>query len=233
MKSPFAGARRALALGLLLLSLFLNQGITLAQEAGPNHAGLVIVGEDGNVSTHCIAFEEEQLSGLELLQRSGLNPEFKSGGLGAALCALEGKGCPAEDCFCECKGAPCNYWGYFHLQTGGTWNYSGVGAGGWTLQSGDVDAWVWGDGKTAPPPLTFADICPADGSPSPTVETTPVLTPAAQPTVQIFIPAASAPTGSSERESPVLAVLGSRYGSFALLLLALIALAWMRRRREK
>lgn len=230
MKSPFAGARRVLALGLLLLSLFLSQGYSLAQEAGPYHAGLVIVGEEGNVSTHCIAFEGEQLSGLELLQRSGLNPEFKSGGLGAALCALEGRGCPVEDCFCECKGAPCNYWVYFHLQADGTWNYSGVGAAGRTLRSGDVDAWVWGDGKTAPPPLTFTDICPAaDNAPSPEAEESPT----AQPTVQIFIPAASAPTGSSERESPVLAVLSSRYGSFALLLLALIALAWTRRRREK
>ncbi len=227
MKSPFAGARRGLALGLLLL--LLSQGNTLAQEAGPQHAGLLIVGKDGAVATYCVAFEGEQLSGLELLQRAGLNPEFKSGGLGAALCALEGMGCPAEDCFCECKGTACNYWVYFHLQADGTWNYSGVGAAGWTLRSGDVDAWVWGDGKTAHPPLALTDICPADESPSLEAEVSPT----AQPTVQIFIPAASAPTTRSERESPVLAVLGSRYGSFALLLLALVALAWARRRREK
>jgi hypothetical protein len=41
---------------------------------------------------------------------------------------------------------------------------SGVGASAWEVQDGDVDGWVWGDGSTAPPAVSFAQVCPADVS---------------------------------------------------------------------
>jgi hypothetical protein len=92
--------------------------------------------------------------------------------LGYGVCAIEGEGCPAgQDCFCQCRSIPCAYWVYSHRRPDGSWAISGVGASGWEVHDGDVDGWVWGDGSTAPPIVTFEQICPqdADSPVAPTV----------------------------------------------------------------
>ena len=132
----------------------------LAQEPGPQ-AGLVIVTSADELLTRCVELESEELSGLELLQRAEIPALFSAGNGSQAVCSLLDVGCPASDCFCECQGAPCNYWNYYHRAADGSWAYSAVGAGGWTLRAGDVDAWVWGNGSRTPPTLAFAEICPA------------------------------------------------------------------------
>ncbi len=169
--------------GLLLgLALLLRLGGSVLAQAAPHDAGLVIVHADGRVTTACVSFTTERISGLDLLQKAQAMPVVSVNGGGAAVCSLQGAGCPADDCFCACKAAPCRYWAYFHRSADGTWAYSGVGAAGWSLGHGDVDAWVWGDGTQAPPDLDFADICAA---PAPTLPTTatpvPRLTPIPTP----------------------------------------------------
>ncbi|HID24016.1 MAG TPA: hypothetical protein EYP14_16665, partial [Planctomycetaceae bacterium] len=82
-----------------------------AQHPPPHRAGLIVVHGDGRVVTRCVPFDEETLTGADLLARSGLSVTFAAyGGLGQAVCAIDGEGCPAEDCFCRCKGASCAYW---------------------------------------------------------------------------------------------------------------------------
>ena len=181
--------RAGLALPLLIVSLVFLAAPGLAQEGGPHRAGLALVHGDGRVVTRCVTFSEESISGLTLLQRSGLALEMASGGLGSAICTLDGEGCPASDCFCRCKGGPCAYWNYFHRNADGSWTYSGVGASMWTLHDGDVDGWVWGDGATAPAALAFEDVC-ATGAPAAVAPTgVPTATPAPAP------PPTATPTG--------------------------------------
>jgi hypothetical protein len=93
----------------------------------PNRAALVIVLEDGLTVERCVAFDEPQISGYDLLQRADLDLVVDVSGAGAAVCAIEGTGCPADDCFCECSGADCVYWAYWYQQDG-QWQYAQVGA---------------------------------------------------------------------------------------------------------
>ncbi|MDY6876541.1 MAG: hypothetical protein SWK90_10135 [Chloroflexota bacterium] len=170
-----------------------------AQQPDLHRAGLVVVHGDGNVVSACVAFTEESLSGAELLRRSGLGVALDAyGGLGYGVCAIGSEGCFAgQDCFCQCRGAPCAYWIYSHRRPDGSWAVSGVGASGWQVHDGDVDGWVWGDGSTAPPIVAFEQVClpdsaqpaaptaaiqpatpvPATQSPSPTVTPAPLPTP--------------------------------------------------------
>jgi hypothetical protein len=122
-----------------------------------------VVHGDSQIITACVAFEEETITGVELLRRSGLDVTLGIyGGLGYGVCAIDGEGCAeGEDCFCQCRSEPCAYWVYSHQELDGSWTISGVGAATWELTGGNVDGWIWGDGSSAPPAVPFADICPA------------------------------------------------------------------------
>lgn len=216
---------RTLVCVVLLLSL---PAWVHAQPPGPNRAGLVVVHGDGSVVARCVAFSEESISGAELLRRSGLSVVATSfGGLGQAVCAIDGEGCPPDDCFCQCKGGTCRYWTYSHLQADGTWVLSPVGAGAWQVRDGDVDGWVWGDGSVAPPPTTFEAVCgsliPApvqtdeptptaagpveSGTPSPTAE--PEATPTVRPSPSPSLTSAGAWPTPSPSLSPTPPALAS------------------------
>lgn len=157
-----------LALALALLA----SAPVLAQEGGPRRAGLVVVHGDGRSVIRCVTFDEERITGVALLQQSGLALIANAGPTGSTICKLDGEGCSETDCFCKCKGTPCFYWNYYHMSDG-AWTYSGMGAAARTLGDGDVDAWVWSDGNTPPPALTFADICPAGDATSAPTEAAP------------------------------------------------------------
>ncbi len=175
----------------LLIALLLTAAVA-AQSAPPHRAGLVIVHGDGRVVTRCVAFDDETISGVDLLRRSGLSLVLSSyGGLGYGVCAIDGEGCASgQDCFCQCRSNPCNYWTYSHRQADGSWAISGLGASAWQLHDGDVDGWVWGDGSVAPPALALSDICPEPSSAAPTATPTATTT---LPTPQAA-PAAASPT---------------------------------------
>ncbi len=148
---------------LLALAVLLLSSAPLSAQDGAQ-AGLVIVHGDGSVTTQCVAFAEESITGAELLVRSGLDVAMEASSMGATICRLDGEGCdyPQASCFCQCEGSPCIYWSYWRLAADG-WTYSNLGAGNSTVRAGDVDGWRWGEGTVeraeAPPALTFADIC--------------------------------------------------------------------------
>ncbi|NPA91586.1 MAG: hypothetical protein GXO55_09095, partial [Chloroflexi bacterium] len=139
--------------------------------------GLVVRYGDGRVETRCITFTEETLTGLEVLERSGIPIVVDpTGSFGPAVCKIDGEGCqyPQEDCFCHCQqlGATCEYWAYYHLR-GDHWEYSGEGAGTYVVHPGDVEGWAWGVGEpgqgAAPPLITWQEICnPTPPTPTPT-----------------------------------------------------------------
>ncbi len=139
-----------------------------------HHAGLVIVFPEGRTESFCIEFSEDEISGAELLQRSGLSVVFSSfGGLGAGVCRIDDTGCgDPGDCFCHCRGADCAYWAYFGLE-GGEWQFQNIGPSQRHLRDGDADGWVWGSGRTLPGQLGANGSCPAAmASPTPTVRPT-------------------------------------------------------------
>ena len=189
----------------LIIVLFFAIGAVTAQ--GENQVGLIVVHENGNTLQQCISFEQEEITGVDLLQRAneatGLDylPD-SSGGNDTIICRIDNQGCnfPAEPCFCQCGAeGPCRVWSYWYFDEGagggGTnWVYSQLGAGYPTVRHGDVKAWVWieraspnsEDGGSMPPDLTFEDICaPPTETPTetPTTEVQPseTLTPTGTP----------------------------------------------------
>lgn len=155
----------------LLALLIVPVTVIFAQEeSSGNQAGLIIDHGDGQVDSYCVVFEEEQISGAELLQRVDVPLVFgNSGGMGTAVCAIDDTGCSIDDCFCQCAGGEeCIYWAYWQLREG-EWRYAAVGANTSKIRDGDVEGWVWGPGTVtqATPPLntSIEQIC-TDFSPT-------------------------------------------------------------------
>lgn len=158
----------------LLGVALLLAGCSVPQTSGPRQrAGLIVVHGDGNLRTACVAFDEQEISGTDLIDRSSLSSSLDpTNPMGVLVCALDGEGCsyPAEKCLCACdQPGECTYWAYFTLSDDGTWAYSPLGPSMRRLADGDLDAWVWlaGTGQSGPatipvPPLTFAEVCPAE-----------------------------------------------------------------------
>jgi len=158
----------------------------------PHRAALVVDFGDGRVLVRLVEFAEESIRGVDLLERSGLEVALLPGfGTGTALCAIEGVGCPPtpQECFCACRGTPCHYWSYFQWSDG-RWLYSPVGAGDRWLRDGDIDGWVWGDGRTPPAIGGWEEILaragadvPATTAPSPSPTPTPSSAPSPLPSI--------------------------------------------------
>lgn len=217
---------RRLVLILLLASLaFLGATTaTLAQEPS-SRAGLIIEYGNGDVDALCIELARDGMTGIDLLQASGLAVGMHSGGLGTQVCQIEDVGCEPgrEACWCQCLSNPCSYWTYFQWKDG-DWTYAPLGASRRTLTNGDVDAWVWGDGKTLP--VSSPDLaCAAQDAPTSQAVGTPAAAPVASATV---IPAteepSAAPLATSAPEESV-SRPGFGCSSPALVLLPLAALA--------
>lgn len=183
----------------LLYRLFLALLLALAPLAGassapslaerPNGAGLVVRFGDGRVVTAYVQFDEPAITGIELLQRAGIPITVAPfGGLGLAVCAIAGEGCPAEDCFCQAKQQPAWFWHYYGLTPDGRWVLHPVGASNRLLRDGDVDGWSWTSGESGLPAVTINDIARAHGvertrepSPVPTPESEGIATPTPLP----------------------------------------------------
>lgn len=150
-KTPNVCARYVVCV-LLLSALLWTAGLATPVGAQtPNRAGLVVDLGNGQVVMTTVSFPETEISGYQLLQRSGLDLAVSSSlGAGVAVCAIEGLGCPASSCFCE---MPAYYWGYWYLDNG-RWVYAPVGASTSRVRNGDIQGWRWGGGD--PPALVTA-----------------------------------------------------------------------------
>jgi hypothetical protein len=157
-RNPARAILLAAGIGLLALGLLIpavtNPPPTRAQapltaDQAASTADLVVDFGDGRVSVERIGVEGPAVDGLAFLGRSSL--DVVRGG--AAVCAIGGVGCPATDCFCQCKdpNQSCTYWAYFHGRSDGGWDYDQGGAANHTVAPGAMEGWVW-DG--ARPPIT-------------------------------------------------------------------------------
>ena len=134
------------------------------------HAGLLVIHGDREVFSTCVSFSGAEITGAELLERSGVEIIMDpTNPMGVLVCSVDQEGClyPEEKCLCEC-GVPgrCTYWGYFTLGQDGQWGYSPQGAAGRRVTDGDVDAWVWMKSAGAQdvrvlglPDVRFDEIC--------------------------------------------------------------------------
>ena len=76
--------------------------------AAANRAAIVVETGTG-VQTACVTFGSDSISGIEALELAGLNPTVRAfGGMGGAVCAIGGHGCPADATCLTCQGA--TYW---------------------------------------------------------------------------------------------------------------------------
>lgn len=150
----------------LALLVLLGQGRLSAQE--PNRVALIVRFGEDEVTTRCVEFSEQQISGYEVLLRSDLILEAKIDGQGGLACQIEDTGCPPDDCFCQCKGGDsCIYWSYWQQSEGG-WRYAQIGATSHQVSDGNVEGWSWGPGSLtdaiAPPNMTFEEVCSTAGN---------------------------------------------------------------------
>jgi hypothetical protein len=159
--SPTTRARtgwRALALlavGVLALGGQPPPGDAAVRTQGLNQVGLVVHFGDGSSITRCVTFSEPQISGLEVLERSDLDVVTHQ----SVVCAIEGTGCPAGDCWCQCQGGgSCTYWSYWHW-VDGAWQFAQTGAGLYQVTGGDIEGWHWGASTTPSSTPSFEAIC--------------------------------------------------------------------------
>ncbi|MDW7982772.1 MAG: hypothetical protein RMH81_08170 [Thermomicrobium sp.] len=202
-------ARFSIAL-LLALAMLAGVSRTPSQADGSNGAGLVIRYGDGRIVTAYVRFEEPAITGIELLQRAGIPITVASyGGLGLAVCAIGGEGCPAEDCFCRAKSQPAWFWHYYGLQPDGRWTLHAVGASSRLVRDGDVDGWSWTSGDSGLPSMTIEEIARAHGieRPSPSTPTPAPTLPSPPP---ISTPAVTGDATPSPRPSLTVTPLTSR-----------------------
>jgi hypothetical protein len=147
---------------LMLMGVVVSGMPAFSQAQAVNHAAVVVQAATGQVQTACVAFTEPEITGYDLLLRSDMDTTVAVDGNGTAVCAIGETGCPANDCFCQCTGADCVYWSYWH-QLAGEWQYAKGGAGQYAITDGMVDGWVWGSGSVttadSPPLLSFAEVC--------------------------------------------------------------------------
>lgn len=180
---------------------------TLMARAETSGAGLVVRHGDGRVVYRYVQFSESSISGLELLRRSGLSVVTAPyPGLGEAVCAIDGEGCPAEDCFCKSYGSPSFYWNYY-IGDSGQWRRSSLGAASRRVSDGDVDGWSWTSGPPGLPTISIDEIAAMFGisrgsvaSPQPTLPSSP--TPIAALTPAPTVPRATPTTSPRARPSP-------------------------------
>lgn len=178
-----------------------------AQQDGENRAAVVVRFDDDSVATACVSFDEPEISGFDLLTRAGLDLEIEAQGLGTLVCSIDGTGCPASDCLCQCRGGDdCVYWSYWH-RLEDEWIYAAIGASAYPISDGAVDGWSWGPGSVteaiAPPELAFDDICQApEDTPTPTPTQTPTETPTPSATPTVTLTPSITPTREGIRVTP-------------------------------
>jgi hypothetical protein len=99
-------------------------GLVIRWSSGTEHTEIVTIPVDG--------------SGLDALLAASVNVDSFDAGWGVSVCAIDGEGCSADDCFCDFE----HFWGYWNL-VDGAWASSVVGASAHIPAHGDVDGWSW------------------------------------------------------------------------------------------
>jgi hypothetical protein len=137
---------RALVCTALCVFALSLDGLASAQDE-QNRAGMVIDYGDGTLTYAIVPFEEESISGLDLLERSGVplvTVDF--GGLGQAVCTIGERGCGVGECrqrVCQSADPESPFWKYFRLEDGENWTVLPLGASSAKVEDGSIEGWSW------------------------------------------------------------------------------------------
>lgn len=160
-------ARSRLRYCLALVLIFVCPIMANAQETGIHAAGIYIDFGNGQTTLVLVPFSEDEISGIELLERSSLPIlTVGFGGLGDAVCVIEQTGCELSACrrtLCQEGDRESPFWQYLQRSDHGEWITSPLGASASKVQDGDIDAWVWTGKPPTIPSLTFNDIVEKTG----------------------------------------------------------------------
>lgn len=130
----------AIGLALLAAGLFSSRPAAAQDAVHDPATGDVVVQFDDNSSVIRAITFTPPISGMTALTLSGLDVEIAHFSWGAAVCSIQGVGCPATDCFCNST----SYWGYSYWD-GSAWQPWPVGAGDSVItQTGAIEGWRWG-----------------------------------------------------------------------------------------
>jgi hypothetical protein len=167
--------------------------------AAIHHAALVVQHSSGRVITRCVAFAQEQISGIQLIKAAGVEYRAQSfGSIGSAICQLDSEPSPMP---AGCFGSG-PYWQYAHGRDGG-WQAASTGADAAVLHDGDLDGWRYASGSNqTPPPVSYGSVCRA---PTPAAATSQAASTA--PSRRTPVTPTSAPAAASPRASPSLVAL--------------------------
>lgn len=133
-----------------------------ASAADINAAGLIVDYGDGRVSYAWIPFEEDEILGVQLLERSGLDlVTVGFGGMGDAVCQIDDTGCSVDDCrkrMCQTSDPESPFWRYSRQNDSGEWAFAATGASGARVRDGDIEAWSWTGSEPELPAMTMAEL---------------------------------------------------------------------------
>jgi hypothetical protein len=158
-----------LSLATLLAGLLLAPRPTLAND-DLNHAGLVVRDAEGRVTFAWVPFVEKEISGIDLLKRSGIPVVTVGfGALGEGVCSIGGQGCGVGECrrtVCQSSAATAPFWQYFQQDPAdpARWRWLVLGASATMVHDGDIFGWSWtADGPMLPelPAPTIASLAGA------------------------------------------------------------------------
>ena len=158
-----------ISLAALLAGILLSPAPTLADEA-LNHAGLIVRDDDGRTTYAWVPFAEEEIDGIDLLQRSGIPVVTVGfGALGEGVCSIGGQGCGVGECrrnVCQASSASAPYWQYFQQDPADLagWIWHPLGASSSTVANGDVFGWSWTGDDPALPALNATEIARLAGA---------------------------------------------------------------------
>lgn len=165
----WAPTSRLVLAGAFVIAILLAQ-FAVVSAAGVNVAGLIVDYGDGRVSYAWVPFSEEEISGVDLLERSGLDVVTVGfGGMGEAVCQIDDTGCPVGECrrrMCQTSDPESPFWRYSRQAEDGTWGLAATGASGAKVRNGDVDAWAWAGGDIDLPAMTIDEIARRAGADS-------------------------------------------------------------------
>lgn len=159
------GAFRRWLLCVAILVLLLPAGQAAGEEL--HHAGVVVRHGDGRLTYAYVAFPEDEITGAELLEQTGIPIVTVSfGGLGVGVCSIDREGCGAGECrrrVCQGTGNDSPFWQYFRQTAPGDWRPLTLGASSTKVHDGDIDGWSWTPQNPRLPALTLKDVADRAG----------------------------------------------------------------------
>ncbi len=158
-----------LSLAVLLAALLLHPAPTLA-DGELHHAGLIVRDGEGRITYAWVPFPEEEIDGVQLLERSGIPVvTVNFGALGEGVCSIAGQGCGVTECrrnVCQASAADAPYWQYFQQNDDdpGIWTWQVLGPSAAKVEDGEVFGWSWTADEPALPGIGAVEIARLAGA---------------------------------------------------------------------